>query len=219
MEIELLENIPLFSGLSQEDLKEILECSVKRKYPRDSIVLYQGDEGQVIYLILKGKVNVVLLDEEGKEIILNTLESGSYFGEMSVFDRMPRSATIVAVEDSEFLVISQKVLSDQIKKNHQIALKLLSEMSKRLREADEQVSNLAFLDVRGRVAQILLKLHSKASSKKGENYKIISRPALKDIATMAGTSRETVSRILSEFSKNGLISLTKENIIIFKDLK
>ena len=219
MEIELLENIPLFSGLSQEDLKGILECSAKRKYPRDSIVLYQGDEGQVIYLILKGKVNVVLLDEEGKEIILNTLESGSYFGEMAVFDRMPRSATIVAVEDSEFLVISQKVLSDQIKKNHQIALKLLSEMSKRLREADEQVSNLAFLDVRGRVAQILLKLHSKASSKKGENYKIISRPALKDIATMAGTSRETVSRILSEFSKNGLISLTKKNIIIFKELK
>ena len=183
------------------------------------IVLYKGDVGQVLYLILKGKVKVVLFDENGKEIILSTLKSGNYFGEMSAFDQMPRSATVVTVEDSEFLVISQRSITDQINKNPHIALKLLSEMSRRLREADEQISNLALLDVRGRVARALLKLSKETIVRKNEGYKIIPRPALKDIAAMSGTSRETVSRVLSEFSQKNLISLTKENIIIFEGLE
>ena len=219
MELKLLKNIPLFSELSHGELGELLELIEKRRYPKGSIVLYKGDEGQVIYLILKGKVNVDLIDENGKEIILSTLKSGNYFGEMSAFDQMPRSATIITVEDSEFLVISQKIITDQIKKNPKIALKLLSEMSRRLREADEQISNLALLDVRGRVAQILLKLYRGTNVRKSEDYRIVPRPALKDIAAMSGTSRETVSRILSEFSKRGLISLTKENIIIYGELE
>jgi CRP/FNR family cyclic AMP-dependent transcriptional regulator len=219
MELKLLKNIPLFSELSPGELGDLLELSEKRRYPKGSIVLYKGDEGQVIYLILKGKVNVDLIDENGKEIILSTLKSGNYFGEMSAFDQMPRSATIITVEDSEFLVISQKIITDQIKKSPKIALKLLSEMSRRLREADEQISNLALLDVRGRVAQILLKLYRGTNVRKSEDYRIVPRPPLKDIAAMSGTSRETVSRILSEFSKRGLISLTKENIIIYGELE
>jgi len=219
MEIKLLKNVPLFSELSPGELEELLELSEKRRYPKGSIVLYKGDVGQVLYLILKGKVKVVLFDENGKEIILSMLKSGNYFGEMSAFDQMPRSATVITVEDSEFLVISQKSITDQIEKNPKIALKLLSEMSRRLREADEQISNLALLDVRGRVAQILLKLYKGTNVRKGEDYRIVPRPALKDIAAMSGTSRETVSRVLSEFSKRGLISLTKENIIIYGKLE
>ena len=99
METELIKNIPLFSGLSQREIKGLLESSEKRKYPRGAIILHQSDKGQVIYLILKGKVKVILSGKAGKEIILNTLEAGNYFGEMSVFDRMPRSATVVTMED------------------------------------------------------------------------------------------------------------------------
>ena len=215
----LLKNIPLFSGLSPAELREMLEFSEKRRYPSGSIVLYKGDVGQVIYLILRGKVKVVLFDEDGKEIILSTLKAGNYFGEMSAFDQMPRSATIVTVEESEFLVIGQKSISDQIKKNPQLALKLLSEMSRRLREADEQISSLALLDVRGRVAQILLKLSRETPMKKGTDYTVIPRPALQDIASMSGASRETVSRILSDFSKRGLVSLAKKKIIIYGALE
>jgi CRP/FNR family cyclic AMP-dependent transcriptional regulator len=215
----LLKNIPLFSGLSPAELREMLEFSEKRRYPSGSIVLYKGDVGQVIYLILRGKVKVVLFDEDGKEIILSTLKAGNYFGEMSAFDQMPRSATIVTIEESEFLMIGQKSISDQIKKNPQLALKLLSEMSRRLREADEQISSLALLDVSGRVAQILLKLSRETPIKKGTDYTVIPRPALQDIASMAGASRETVSRILSDFSKRGLVSLAKKNIIIYGALE
>ena len=214
----LLKNIPLFSGLSPVELKDILKLSEKRRYPRGNIVLYKGDVGQAIYLILKGKVKVVLFDEDGKEIILSTLKEGNYFGEMSAFDQMPRSATIVTVEESEFLMIRQKSIADQIKKNPQLSFKLLSEMSRRLREADEQISSLALLDVRGRVAQTLLKLSQETSMGKCTDYTVIPRPALQDIASMSGTSRETVSRILSDFSKRGLVSLTKKKIIIYESL-
>jgi CRP-like cAMP-binding protein len=219
MDPDLIKKIPLFSGLSREEVEGLLTSSEKRRYPRGSIVLHKSDEGQVIYLILKGKVKVVLFSDEGKEIILNTLESGNYFGEMSAFDRRPRSATIITMEESEFLVISREAITDQIKVNPLIALKLLAEMSRRLREADEQINNLALLDVRGRVARVLLTLSKKQNAEHLEGYRRIPRPSSKEIAAMSGTSRETVSRILSDFSKKGLIGLTKDNIIIFERLQ
>lgn len=215
MELSLLKNIPLFAELSSGELRELIDLSKRRRYPSGSIVLYKDDIGDVIYLILKGKVKVVLIDEDGREIILSILKTGNYFGEMSVIDRLPRSATVVTMEDSEFLVISQVSLTDHIYKNPGIAIKLLKEISRRLREADEQIGSLALLDVRGRVAGILVKLSGEATARKGEQYKVIPRPALQDIAAMAGVSRETVSRVLNEFSKKGLISLTKGNIVIY----
>ena len=218
MERNLLKSVPLFSELSHEELEELLSLSKKRRYPRGSFVLYKDDIGQVIYLILKGKVKVVLIDESGREIILSTLKSGDYFGEMSAIDQMPRSATVVTVQDSEFLVISQKSITDQIERNPRIAIKLLSEMSRRLREADEQINSLALLDVKGRVARLLLKLSKDTIKRKGEGYKVITRPTLQDLAAMVGTSRETVSRILSDFSKSGLIGLTRKDIIIYNEL-
>ncbi|MBW1804144.1 MAG: Crp/Fnr family transcriptional regulator [Deltaproteobacteria bacterium] len=215
MEINLLRNIPLFSGLSSNELKDFLESSERRRYPRGNIVIYQGDTGEVIYLILKGSVKVSLTHPDGKEIILNTLRVGDYFGEMSVFDHMPRSATIVTEEASEFLVISKKVFIELIKRNPEISLKILAEMSKRLREADEQIGSLAHFDVKGRVAKTLTKLSNKPEIQSHDGYIVIPRPSMKDIAAMSGTSRETVSRILNELSKKGILHLTKESIIIF----
>ena len=216
MELELLSKIPLFSGLSLNELNDLRTLSERRRYPRGNIVIYQGDAGEVIYLILKGSVKVSLAHPDGKEIILNHLKVGDYFGEMSVFDHMPRSATIVTEEKSEFLVISKKVFIDLIKKNPEISLKILTEMSKRLREADEQISSLAYFDVKGRVAKTLMKLSKKADREsRKDGYVAIPRPSMKDIAAMSGTSRETASRILSELSRKGILRLTKESIILF----
>ena len=219
MKMEILKNIPLFAGLTSNEIRDLLEFSEKRKYPRGSIVVYRGDVGDVLYLIMKGKVKVVLSSQDGKEIILNTLQTGNYFGEMSVFDHMPRSATVVTMEDCEFLVITRKALTDQIKGKPEVALKLLSEMSRRLRETDEQIKSLAHLDVRGRLAQTLLKLLKKTDTQKEETYQVIPRPGIKDLADMTGTSRETVSRTLREFSEQGIISLTKNRIIIYQGLE
>jgi len=219
MGTELIKKIPLFSELSSKEVERLQNSLEIREYPDGSIVVYKGDVGHVLYLILEGEVKVVLTSQEGKEIILNTLQAGDYFGEMSVLDHMPRSATIITMEPCRFMVITREVLIDQIRQHPKLALKLLSEMSRRLREANEQINSLAHLDVRGRVAQTIIKLSKKANTRTEEGLYVIARPVEKDIADMSGTSRETVSRILGEFSKNGIISLTKDEIIIHEALE
>lgn len=210
-----LKKISLFSELYTHELDYVLEVSEKRKYPRGSIVIYQGDKPEFLYLILKGCVKVSLDHANGKETILSILKEGDYFGEMSAFDQLPRSATILTEEDSEFLAISQKAFKDMVMKYPEIALKMLKEMSIRLRAANELIGSLSHLNVKERVAKTLWNL-CRSSGKTWKDGRIkIPRPALKDIASMSGTSRETVSRILSGFSKKGLLELTKEEIIIY----
>lgn len=212
-----LKKAPLFSELSARELEYVFEISEERHYPRGSIVLYQGDKAEFLYLILKGRVKVALAYANGKETILSTLKGGDYFGEMSAIDQLPRSATIVTEADSEFLAISQKAFRGMIIKYPEIALKMLKEMSLRLRAANELIGSLSHLNVKGRVAKTLWNL-SKSSGKRWNDGRIqIPRPILKDIASMSGTSRETVSRILSGFSKEGLLELTKADIIIYRE--
>jgi CRP/FNR family cyclic AMP-dependent transcriptional regulator len=215
MGVHLLKNIPYFSELTIEEMINIVASSQKQKYARGSIVLHKGDVGDETYLIMKGKVKVIITHTDGKEIILNILKSGDFFGEMAVFDHMPRSATIVAEEDCEFLIISQENIKDLIKRNPQIAFKLLSDMSRRVREADEQIGSLANLDAKGRVAQTLLKLSKEADMITDEGYQVFPRPPTKNIAAMSGTSHETVSLLLNELTQKRIIGLTKEYIIIY----
>ena len=213
---ELIKNIPIFAGLTDNDVENLITHSEKRKYPRGSIILYQGDTGHAIYLILKGQVKVILTSDEGKEIILSTLKKSNYFGEMSIFDQEKRSATVVAKSNTEFLVISREVLRNLINEKPEIALNLLSEMSRRLRATDEQIRSLAFSDVKRRVAKVLSDLFKEAVSEQRptSNFKSINRPGMKDIAAMCGTSRETASRILNDFHKQGIIQLTKDHIFL-----
>jgi CRP/FNR family transcriptional regulator, cyclic AMP receptor protein len=218
VEIDFLRNISLFAGFAADEIREIFENSKKRAYPSGSIVVYQGDPGEVIYLILKGKVKVVLTHPKGKEIILNTLDSGDYFGEMSVFDRMPRSATVVAMEACRFLIITREAITALVRKDPRIAIKMLLVMSERIRAANEQISSLAHLDVRGRVARMLIHLFKKSDRTTREGYPMIPRPSMKDMANMIGASRETVSRVLTDLSKRGLIRITRDRIVLVGEL-
>jgi CRP/FNR family cyclic AMP-dependent transcriptional regulator len=219
MNINILKNIDIFSDLSPDEIKDFLASAQKKMYSHGSIVIQRGDVGDIIYLILKGRVKVVLTHIEGREIILNVMKTGDYFGEMSVFDYMLRSATIIAEEDSEFLMISREALTNEIRKNPKIALKMLSNMSNKVREMNEQVNCLTNLDAKGRVAKTLLKLSKKAGVRIENGSHIIPRPLERDIADMSGTSRETVSRILTELKKNGIIGLSKEHIVIYEELE
>jgi CRP/FNR family cyclic AMP-dependent transcriptional regulator len=215
MGVHLIKDIPYFSELTIEEMQNLVASSQKRRYPRGSIVLHKDDVGDETYLIMIGKVKVIVTHPDGKEIILNILKSGDLFGEMAVFDHMPRSATVAAEEDSELLIISRENITNLIKRNPQIAFKLLSDMSRRLREADEQISGLAHLDAKGRVAQALLKLSKEANMITDDGHKVFPKPPIKDIAAMSGTSHEIVSQLLSELTNKRIIDLTEEYIIIY----
>ena len=122
MEIKFFKKIPFLSEFSDDELKEMSDLSERRKFPPGSSVLYEGDKNKTPYLILKGRVKIILSDKKGKEIIISTLKEGDYFGEMALFDQLPRSATVVTLEDSEFLIISPEVLLDKISKNPRLSL-------------------------------------------------------------------------------------------------
>jgi len=219
MVVHLLKNIPYFSELTIGEMINLVESSKTQRYPRGSVVLHKDDVGDETYLIIIGRVKVIVSHPDGKEIILNSLKAGDFFGEMAVFDHLPRSATVVAEEECEVLIISRETLTNQIKKNPLIAFKLLADMSRRLREADEQISGLTHLDEKGRVAKALLKLSRESYMITDEGYQVFPKPPIKDIAAMSGTTHEIVSRLLDEFTNKRIIGMSREYIVIYDRLE
>jgi CRP/FNR family cyclic AMP-dependent transcriptional regulator len=213
--LDVIKRLPIFKGLGEKDLAVLGERAIRKRFPKDSIIVQEADEGDSLMVILSGRVKVVLHSEEGKEIILSILKDGDFFGEMSLLDGEPRSATVIAMEDSTLLIIQRNDFLYQIERNPSITKAIFAEMSRRMRRADERIGNLILLDVYGRIARFLLDL-ARAEGKKVEGGIMIEkRPTQQDIASMVGTSRETVSRVLGELNRRKLIAISGKSITIF----
>lgn len=213
--INFLKLVPLFSSLKDEELDAILSYSSKVNYPKNKIIFIENEEGDELYMILKGSVKVVRISEGGEEIILAVLQKGDFFGEMSLLDGKPRSATVISNEDSTLILFNKNNFEKVIEKYPRIALKLLKEITSRLRKADDLIGNLAFLNVSGRLAGILLQLAEEHGQKTQEGIIIKSRPTHQAIANMVGASRETVSRVLKRFEEKQYIMMSGKDITIF----
>ena len=212
---QFLEKIPLFADLGSIELQILGSLLKQREYRKDAIILKQDEPGEALFMIVKGRVKVVLYGEKGREIILSTLKERDFFGEMALLDGSPRSASVIAQVPSKILVLERRDFIEQTIKKPQIALKVLEEMSKRLREADEKIGTLALLDVYGRLARMLIHLAKQEGKKTEEGMLIEKRPTHHEIAATIGTSRETVSRALGDFSRRGMIQTTGKQILIF----
>ncbi len=211
---EVLKSFPLFADLSEEDLEDIEKIVHKKSFSKGEIILYQFDPGDSLYIISRGKVKVVLFSRDGKEVLLSTLGPGEFFGEMALLDGLPRSASVVATEDSELLVLKRKDFIELIRNHPEIALRILTIMSKRLRYADQKIGSLILMDVYGRVARVLVELAEKEGKKINDDIIIETKLKQKDIASMVGASRETVSRVLKDFVRSGFITIDGKKIII-----
>jgi len=157
---------------------------------------------------------VGLYGDSGREVILSILRVGDFFGEMSLLDGQPRSANVIAIEKAETLCCHATISSRTYRSSRATALNILAEMSLRLRRADEVIGNLALLDVYGRVARVLMDLASSDGETTDEGVVIRERPTQQDLASMIGTSRETVSRVLGEFQRRGLLSMQGKKILL-----
>lgn len=205
----VLHKIPLFSQLSPADLQRVIEVAREKSYPRNSVILFEDDPGDALYVVARGQVKVVLIGDDGREVILSVLGEGEFFGEMSLLDDEPRSAHVIAMEDSDLLVLRREDFEGILATNPQIALALLREMTRRLRRADEKVGALVLLDVTGRVARLLLEL---ADDSGGD--RITRRLTHHTIAQMVGSSRETVSRTMRDLVSRGHIAVNRREIQI-----
>jgi CRP/FNR family cyclic AMP-dependent transcriptional regulator len=204
-----LKRVPLFSDLSEGDLVRFAEVTREREYPRNSVILFEDDPGDSLYIVSSGQVKVVLIGEDGREVILSVLSDGDFFGEMSLIDDEPRSAHVIAMKDSLLLVLRRDDFQQQINQHPSIAVKLLKVLVQRLRRADAKIGGLVLLDVNGRVAKLLLDLAEESGGPK-----ITRKLTHHTIAQMIGSSRETVSRAMRELSDRGLVDVTRREITI-----
>jgi len=211
---ELLSRVSVFSGLSQEALERLGGSLKPMSFTKDAQIVGQEAEGDGLYVIETGRVKVVLYGENRREVILCIFKAGDFFGEMSLLDGQPRSASVIASEDSRVLMLSHADFVRHLEETPSTALKILAQMSLRLRHADEIIGNLALLDVYGRVARVLIDMARREGESTDEGILIRSRPTQQDLAAMIGTSRETVSRVLSEFQRRGFLSMQGKTVLL-----
>lgn len=210
----MLKNIPLFSCLTEADLATVSSHAVTKTFPKHSIIINEGDQTDSLYVILSGKVKVFLSDEHGKEIILDTEGPGAFFGEVALLDEAPRSASVMTLEPSSFLIISKDDFKDCVTNNPDIAISLLKELTHRIRVLTGNVKALALRDVYGRVTETLLHL---AEEDNGELV-ITEKLTQQDLANRVGASREMVSRILKDLTAGGYIKVEDKKIAIRRKL-
>lgn len=206
---DFLATIPLFSGLQRDELQKFADLTRERSYPKGSVILFQDDPGDSLFVLRAGRVKVVLIGEDGREVILGVLEPGAHFGELALIDDQPRSAHVIAMDDSQLLILRREDFRRRVEANPTVAWALLTELSRRLRRADVKIGGLVLLDVPGRIARLLLDLADESGSD------AIDKPLThQTIAQMIGASRETVSRAMKEFQDAGLITVERRRIAV-----
>jgi CRP/FNR family transcriptional regulator, cyclic AMP receptor protein len=207
--IDVLRRVPLFESLSEADLQSFAELVRERSYPRGSVIVFEEDPGDALYVVAAGQVKVVLVAEDGREVILSVLGPGSFFGEMAILDEGPRSAHVIAMEESNLLILRRDDFHARLRAMPEVAISLLKEISRRLRRADEKIGSLVLLDVNGRLAHLLLRL---ADEERGDQ--ITRRLTHHTIAQMIGSSRETVSRAMRGLVGRNVIEVTRTAILL-----
>lgn len=210
----MLRKIDLFAELPEEDLQAVSNLAATRTYPKNTIIISEGDDSDSLYAVLSGKVKVYLSDDDGREIIINILGEGEYFGELALLDDAPRSASVMTLEETKLVVISKSAFENCLSKNPQLSLHIIRELSKRMRNLTQNVKSLALMDVYGRVARTLLDM----AEPSGEKLEIRQKLTQRDIASMVGASREMVSRILKDLSTGGYITIQNKTITINEKL-
>jgi CRP/FNR family cyclic AMP-dependent transcriptional regulator len=204
----ILKTVPLFSLFSDHQLTRLFPAIQHRSYARHAIMVRAREKTDALYIILSGKAKVVMDDGDGREVTLSTLGPSEFFGEMSLIDDKPRSASVQALEQCEVLSISKSAFMACLSDNLEAALLMLRNVVGRLREADRKIASLALMDVHGRVARLLMDLA------RDSNGVWVVDTGSEEIARMVGASREMVSRVLKEMREDGLISRDKRKILV-----
>jgi CRP/FNR family cyclic AMP-dependent transcriptional regulator len=218
-----LKYVPIFSELDDNTLEKISKLGIRKSFKKDSVVLFEHETGTALFVIVDGKVKVSRVSDDGKEVILTILGESDFFGEMAILDGLSRSANVTAMEDSELFIIQRSEFLELLNVHPEVSIALLQELTQRLRSADMKIKSLSLKDAEGKVATVILQLADDVGKIKQGTVEIEKLPFQHDLANMAGTSRETISRTLHTFAKKGLVELDGSKLRImnyekFKEL-
>jgi CRP/FNR family cyclic AMP-dependent transcriptional regulator len=206
----LLRNVPLFAVLPESQLAVLTSLVSRKRIPRGTAIIAAGDVTDSLYVIIAGRLKVMISDDEGREVILSILGPNEFFGEMGLIDDHPRSASVVAIEPCELLALSKRDFKKCLQDNFEMAMTVMRGLVKRLREADQKIGSLALMDVYGRVARLLLEMSEVVDGQKVVTKKL----AKQDIAKMIGASREMVSRVMKDLQAAGSIEVRAGSIFL-----
>jgi CRP-like cAMP-binding protein len=206
---DTLRAVPLFSRLRGGDLERLAGLFKPREYARNRVILFSYDPSDAFYIVLSGQVKVMLIAEDGREVILSLVRAGDFFGETALMDDEPFTSSAIAMEDSRLLVLLRDDFRRSIEEMPGMSFGLLRALCGRLLEADHRIGGLMLLDVTGRIAHLFLDLATK-----GGGEIIANPPTHQTIAQIVGSSRETVSRTVSAFTAQNLIESVKDGLRI-----
>lgn len=210
----MLERMTIFAGLHRDEIGAIEHVAVVRYFPKNAVVVVEGDGSDTLYAILEGRVKVYLTDERGREIVVNIKEAGDYFGELAALGETPRTASVMTLEPSKFAIVPAADFRACLKRQPDLAMGVIRAMARHIGQLTGDVRDLALLDVYQRVTRLLSKLAVQQDGKPVVNQ----RPSQQDIANHTGASREMVGRVMKELAIGGYITIEDKRIVIEKKL-
>lgn len=210
-----LKTVSYFSDLNEKEHEILKNITKLKKFKKDEIIFFEGEKGNYIYIIKKGKVKMLKMNQDGDEQILNIFKKDDMIGEVVIFDKEDYPATAIALSDIQLYVINSQSLSQIFLEHPQITLKVMKVISSRLRRAQQRIKDFGLKDSKKRLASLILHL-SKKHGNKNSNEKIQIKFFLtqQELANMIGTTRETVSRSLKSIEKDGIIDTSRKEITI-----
>ncbi len=210
--LESLRTIPLFAEVGDEDLGSIAELLIERRVPKNKTIVEEGLPGDYMYVIREGKVKVTKLSGDGREKILELLGEGDFFGEMSLLDNVERSASVKSLTETCILALSRNDFLSELRRSPDLAMAVIQELTRRVRQMDEQASSLSFQRVKERTQGLLERLANEESEISGRT----ATPPLthQQIADMVGTSRETVTRVVKRLKQDGWLEQEGKHYLV-----
>ncbi len=216
MNVSILAQVNLFTGLSLQELDELARCLRRRRYARGQVVFVQGDPGTSLYIVEQGRVKIVRASSEGRELVLTVMGPGDFFGELALLDGEQRSADAIAQEDCQLLLLPRDDFARFVRARAESALSLLAVLSRRLRSADQLAQDAVFLDVPTRLARVLL--HSAEGQVESTEHgpRAACHVTQAELAGRIGTTRETINKWLGTYQRQGLIRCRRGQITILE---
>ena len=212
-DLEALSSTALFTGLSVAEIEDLVAFASVRRYKARTVIMEKGDAANAVYIILDGQVRIFSQGDEDKEVTLNELGMGQYFGELALITDEPRCASAVTTSDARLLMVPKPQFKEFLATSPDAALRMIHFLANKVRELTHDVERLALQDVYGRVASIL---GERAEEQDGR--RITGPLTQQEVANLVGASREMISRIFKELKKGYYIELEGKRIILKREL-
>jgi CRP/FNR family cyclic AMP-dependent transcriptional regulator len=216
--LDLLSRVPLFAELEQDELDRFSRVAVPRSFPKGTRVFHEGDHSDACYIIREGSFRVTREHPDGRAITLANLGPGDIFGELAMLDGEVRSASVEALSDGDLLALPAADVRGLLARHPEITVKLVAALVRRLRQANERISRQSFQTVPSRVAGVLSQLVAEEAPWRG-GQGVTIRMNQADLAQLAGTSRESVSRFLAELDRAGVVKVGRGRVTIVEPPK